>query len=762
MKDRFKTAEELQSEFKNKIKEIINYIKEFSIYDILSYFYFEYKSSYVEDVPRDERWLKSKKILYLQILFSCINESDFKQKKLKQDDFDKIEKILNELQICTNRYQLVQNFSKKLTKDEEEYIMHSDSFKDWSGKRYDVFEVQHHKDLLESLEEEFWDTYNFSLNDLYNGILKLKNNFYFKFENSANELRNILKEENIKINEDGTYNIPQKFDENKKEKIEEYSNNIFSLELANIQENTNWTHFFIEQFIVDKKEYIEFLDNISIENWNRLINKIKYRPLIKIKDNYYILLEQQFYDNFDRIAIQGMCQKLKSKKEEIRAEYTSNIEQVVLRYLNNIFNTKKSYIGNYYDYNKKIIENDILLIYDNNVFIIEVKAGNFTTELASDDFDSHKETLNNLIIKANQQQDYLEKCLIEKKKVIIFDSNNKKTRNKKTEIKINDYTKIFKIIVTAESFNDIEARIDKVKILSLSENTLVFCLDDLRVYSEYFQHHPCYFIQYLLQRKKAIGNKNIDFVDELYHLGMWIDYNFYNEYINERINGLKKENDIIGELGEVAISGEDWMEELDAYYNNLWFKKSKVSKPFRKIPNETKKVINFCEENIELENHTYLTTFLLNLNFDTQSQIEKIILQSKEFYQKNRRPKYGYMTLIKKDENDIDGIYILSMYNEQDVDKEILFKDAYANMYLAKNNKVLIVFLYYDKKDEIVKIFLKILSSLDYGARTTEILNLAETLRCKREIKLESTKIGRNELCPCGSGKKYKRCCLLK
>lgn len=73
-------------------------------------------------------------------------------------------------------------------------------------------------------------------------------------------------------------------------------------------------HLLIEQFIVDKKECKKFLDNISIENWNILINKIKYRPLIKIAGNYYILLEQQFYDNFDRIAIQGICQKFKNKK----------------------------------------------------------------------------------------------------------------------------------------------------------------------------------------------------------------------------------------------------------------------------------------------------------------------------------------------------------------------------------------------------------------------------------------------------------------
>ena len=30
----------------------------------------------------------------------------------------------------------------------------------------------------------------------------------------------------------------------------------------------------------------------------------------------------------------------------------------------------------------------------------------------------------------------------------------------------------------------------------------------------------------------------------------------------------------------------------------------------------------------------------------------------------------------------------------------------------------------------------------------------------ERSVKREVPKVGRNELCPCGSGKKYKKCCL--
>lgn len=764
MKNTFKdfpTVEELEISFKNKIMEVINYIKKFSAYDVLSYFYFDYKISYGEQENKDDRWLKSKKIMYLQILFSCIDKSNSNTQELKEIDFKKIDRYIEELQTVTLQYELVHS-QEELTEEEKDYMIHAQAFKDWSGKRYDIFEVQHHKDLLGCLEKEFMNTYKFKLDDLYCGISRLKNNFYFEFESSLNNLKSLMKKEKIKINKDGTFNIPAKLEIDKKKQLEKYLNNVFRLDLVDIQKNTKWTTDFIEQFIIDTAEYKTFLENISIENWNSLVNKVKYKPLIKIDNNYYILLEQKFYDNFDRIAIRGMCEKLKSEKEKIRAKYTSNIEKVVIRYFNNILDTKQSYIKNFYEYNKKIIENDILIVYDNNIFIIEVKAGNFTPELASDDLNSHKEALRNLIVKANEQQNSLEKCLIENKKVIIFDSNNKKIRNKKDEIKINNDTKIFKIVITAEAFNDIEARIDKVKMLSLSENTLVFCLDDLRVYSEYFEKHPCYFIQYLLQRKKAIGNKNIDLVDELYHLGMWIEYNFYNEYVNEQLNSFVKENNITKELGIISICGEDWMEELDAYYNNLWFKKSCIDKPYRAIPIEIKKIIEFCEMNSELKNHTYLSTFLLNLNTETLQQIEKILLQSKEFYRNNKRSKYGYMALTRKDENNIDGVCISAIYGEQDVNEEILRKNTYANMYLSKNNKVLSIFLYYNTNDEIIRIHLKVLSSNDKQFRTTEILNMAEDLRHKRGLKIESKKIGRNELCPCGSGKKYKRCCMLK
>lgn len=122
----------------------------------------------------------------------------------------------------------------------------------------------------------------------------------------------------------------------------------------------------------------------------------------------------------------------------------------------------------------------------------------------------------------------------------------------------------------------------------------------------------------------------------------------------------------------------------------------------------------------------------------------------------------GYIALKEKDENNIKALCISSIYGEKNIDMNTLIKNTYANMYLSNCNKVLSVFLYYNSNINIEKIDFKILSFDDKEAKSTEIKNMAEFLRMKRGMKLENKKIGRNELCICGSGKKYKKCCLLK
>lgn len=658
--DNLKPEELLQNKFKEKVIETINYIKQFSRYEVFAYFYFHYKESFVDTEENDtDIWSRNRKILFLQILYSCTNKIHI-TKKINTEELKNIDKLLHQLNVIVEQYYFF--YIKNDTSYENIYKINSLHSSRCNGKRYDIFEIIHHKDLLNIFEQDFKKTYKFKINELYNGIEKLKNNFYFEFKKNINNLQYFSKNSLSTLNK----SVSQQ-----------------TIELANLRKVTKWTNKFIKLFIVEKTKYKSFINNITIENWSTLANKIKYKPIIKINNNYYLLLETQFYNNLDRTVIKGICQNLKNQsKEQLMYKYTSNIEKKVAGYFQQILHNSKININNFYDFNKKIIENDILIEYDNHIFIIEVKAGNFTPELAVDNIESHKNSLHNLIEVANAQQNTLETCLLKNKKIDIYDDNNKKTRNKKAEIKINKETNIFKIIVTSESFNDIEARANSIKILSLSSDTIVLCLYDLRVYSEYFNQHPCYFIQYLFERRK---NKSSDFIDELYHLGTWItDYNNpiqipkYNEYIKFHF-GFKSK-----------------MKDLDKYYNNLYFNTSRIDKPKINLPIEIEKIITFCEKNNINNNYFYFSTFLINRSLKSLKEFENNIIKFLKQYKTTN--KKLYISVYKNNNNEYNiNIYDYYMYNK-------LIKKHSA----SKDNKYLDIVISYNINNHINNMSVKI------------------------------------------------------
>ena len=56
---------------------------------------------------------------------------------------------------------------------------------------------------------------------------------------------------------------------------------------------------------------------------------------------------------------------------------------------------------------------------------------------------------------------------------------------------------------------------------------------------------------------------------------------------------------------------------------------------------------------------------------------------------------------------------------------------------------------------EVIKLSELTPEEMEYYSKQEKILAV-----CRVATVRENRKIGRNELCPCGSGKKYKKCCL--
>lgn len=81
----------------------------------------------------------------------------------------------------------------------------------------------------------------------------------------------------------------------------------------------------------------------------------------------------------------------------------------------------------------------------------------------------------------------------------------------------------------------------------------------------------------------------------------------------------------------------------------------------------------------------------------------------------------------------------------------------------AKNPATVIV-KSWEKRDELIKIFEE--SGWRYHIKVRpqleEDLSDLETLQSTGITKVNDINVGRNDPCPCGSGKKYKKCCIIK
>ncbi|WP_196759476.1 hypothetical protein, partial [Streptobacillus moniliformis] len=108
-----------------------------------------------------------------------------------------------------------------------------------------------------------------------------------------------------------------------------------------------------------------------------------------------------------------------------------------------------TFTSNYYPINnskKNFAENDLIIIYDEVLIIVEVKAGSFVYTSPMEDFENHIKSYKSLIEKADHQckrtKDYLQQYGSAK----IFDQNY----NIKSTIDMNRVSKIYMLSVTID------------------------------------------------------------------------------------------------------------------------------------------------------------------------------------------------------------------------------------------------------------------------------------------------------------------------
>lgn len=680
-----------------------------------------YINLYSESQVTKDAIIATNTLRYIQavIVSEKIYTSEF-----KEENYYKILELVKKLYSLVERF--IISYCEKFNKNEDEIRLIQANFlyKYVTGKRYEFQEIKALKELLYPCANLFEKCFGFNIELFFEGMEKIQ----YAYTHGLNE--------NIKMMHKMMENLSlDDINNNEKEKGLQIIDNIIGIGLHNVSKITDWPQNFLDRLSYEIGECKTFFDNSNYSGWPLFKNPLEIKPFIKLNGASYCFSIHDLFDNIYRIVLKNMRTMIPEENELINKIQGITAETIVGNLFSKIIPNSKILISNYYPLNKNnFAENDLMVMHDNNLILVEVKSGSYTPDFAVENFESNIDSIKSLIEKADNQNKRTLNYLMSKEQCPIYDSN-KPDKIIKEIINLNNYNNIIKFCITVDSFNEIEAQAEKIKYCNLNDETIVISLDDFRIYAEYFSS-PTKFFHFLKQRKTAITTEQIELNDELDHLGMYIDKNMYTLYAKS-INANK-------------IDFTGFREQIDKYFHSLYLKDKHIEKPEFKNPKIIEEIIKFCDKNI-IHNSVFMTNYILDICIEDKEKLNEIIYKILRENNILQEPKTIFMS----------GEYsLITFIHKGDKRcKEEERNHSLATMKISNISEMLEMHLFFNNNLNIENIEFEFLKINDIKFDEEKINKISEKIKVQRLKRFINKKIGRNEICPCGIGKKYKKCC---
>lgn len=608
------------------------------------------------------------------------------------------------------------------------------------GNRYQVFQLEPLKRLLPTHNEVLVEVFGVTAEKIIEGLERLE---YFLSQGLPDAWMDMGKKydefcESVDLGTD-----PEAAIEDARDIMNPIVEKIFGEALNDIAHVTGWDARLIDAFSLCVGECKTFFDGSEFSGWPIMELPTKKKPFIKIDGISYGFDYYSLFDNFYR-ALQKVIFRLKpeyvdtwSKRQNIASE-----DMVKALFLN-LLPGATAFSGNYYPAGsslKQMNENDLLITYEKYLFIIEVKAGSFPQTPPINDFDAHIRAYTKLAQEADSQCSRTIRYINEHQPASFYDSE----KHKKFEIaRLSDYKEVYSFSVTVDNFNEFAARAEKLSFINLSSKTIVISYDDLLSYESYFDS-AIYFLHFLKQRKSAIDVPQIAMRDELDHLGMYIKHNMYSITASEF-------------SAEHMVNWYGYRRDLDNYFCRLYLPELNPTKPEQDMPREITEIIRLLEQGVD-ENRIDTAHFFLNLSSEDKEDFCRAIHHALQ-----RQPEIGRM-LVATAFGGIryclfvasPGIKVMSTLERQDYVLSTIFTD--------ESMPIMWIDLDYDRDGKLLGVKGKQCSYGDIPAGDIDRLKGVSVKYVKSRIesfqRQYHRKVARNDFCPCGSGKKYKKCCI--
>lgn len=669
---------------------------------------------------------------YIQSVFAASAPSENFNSKDCTTLFEEIKSDFYELYKLTFEFYLVwgnnlTNTQPELTDAEKNFLVEAQALYQVRGKRHQIHEIEYIESLLKPHDPLFQRLFNISVKDITEGLKKLE---YSLSQGSVDIFADVMSLfENRKNN---SYN----------EDNQEIFNNAFGVGLKDVVKVTNWPEKFVKALSWEIGEDKAFFSGVDFPGWPIIDLSIAKRPFIIINKISYCFDYYSLVDNFYRALQKAVSRTDKTYKWSDFQQIAS--EDMVEEMFQSILPNSTTFKSNYYYPNneKDYAENDLLVLYDDTLLIIEVKAGSFVYTAPMLDYAAHVKSYKTLIEKADQQCARIKSYLLKSDSANIYDSH----KNIKAKIDMKKFSKIYCLTVTMDNINSAAAKAEKLAFLNLQSDSISIAIDDLMIYRDYFDS-SLKFLHFLKERTRVTKESKLVINDEMEHLGLYINHNCYHMLADKINDGM-------------LVSFDQYRVEISNYFSRLYHTSLKPIKPSQDIPLLFNQIIDYLEKN-KVKKRSEITNYFLDLSTESKQEfsnrIDTMLTRQEELKREllikcseRTDGAAGYTCCVHQ-----DGIFETPYEVRKDSTLSSLLWNGEHDRYLID--------IYFNQKKEFKKIeFMKfnIADISEDELPNLKTIGLSSAKRLVQQAAKANKTIGRNELCPCGSGKKFKQCCL--
>jgi SEC-C motif len=518
-------------------------------------------------------------------------------------------------------------------------------------------------------------------------------------------------------------------------------------DLFDVQKVTKLPHSLLAELTWSPGEEKAFFSPGPFGGWPLRVWPIFKRPFIRLNGRHLCFDLYGLLDNLYRV-MERIVKRLKPEyKEAWNLNQKQLSEALPFKYLRNILEGATEFRpvvypaknGNRTDW----CEADGLLAYDDHLFVVEVKAGTFTSTPPSTDFPAYVASLKNLVLKPATQGRRFVEYLGSAASVPIFDADHRQVAT----LRKADYRHVTICAVTIDAFTEMAAQVQHLRKIGVDVGAnpiWALSVDDLRAYADVFDN-PLVFLHFVEQRMQAFGSDIVRTDDEFDHLGLYLKHNHYASHARE----LRGDSD-----ARITFTG--YRSNVDKFFSARMGEAAHPAPLRQRIPRRLFEIVDSLSRGVT-PGRAKVASHLLDLDGEWRENIATGIDEELERQPTTRRPKplstHGDVTLT---------IFCWTPCCPAQ-DSALALKHARKVLLLHDEPRRLLLELTYSDGGVLEDVTwqwvdLPSIPQVDLPTLRADAERLRETRIAS--ARAGHRKIGRNELCPCGSGKKYKRCCI--